>query len=162
VKQAVLDILAKLIEHRFSVVAERNKQFIWPTGSVIADMYLPAPLHCLVQLDDAAHCTRQRAAVIRGYLPETPLNYDVRRYLADTRDGDPALAQADAQADLLPLQHGFNPTVRIRFDEITTPLEDCIVSLLAKRFAYHAGTTFQSMLDNAGAKPHSTDLWKNL
>ncbi len=161
-KPAVLDTIAQLIEHRFGVVAEQNRRFDWPTGSVTADLYLPAPLHCVVQLDDPNHCTRQRAATIRAYSPDTPLNYDVRRYLADTRDGDTALAEADARADLLPLQYGLNPTVRIRYDEITEPLDDCIIALLAKRFAYHAGTTFQKMIDTAGAKPHSTDHWRNL
>lgn|GEM_PF-3141589 len=161
-KQPVLDILAKLIEHRFDAVAERNKTFVWPGGTVLADLYLPDPLRCIVQLDDAAHCTRQRAATIRAYPPTVALNYDVRRYLADQRDGDPALAQADTLADLLPLQHDLNPTIRIRFDELTEPLDDCIIALLAKRFAVHAGTVFQKMIETAGAKPHSQDMWRNL
>ncbi len=161
-KATVLTTLATIIEHRFGVVAEREKTFTWPGGTVTADLYLPAPLHCLVQLDDPGHCTRQRAAILRAYPPDTPLNFDVRRYLADTRDGSAALAEADRLADLLPLEHGFNPTVRIRYDELTEPLDDCIVALLAKRFAYHAGTTFQNMIATAGAKPHSPTLWSNL
>jgi hypothetical protein len=34
--------------------------------------------------------------------------------------------------------------------------------LLSKRFAYHAGTTFHLMVDNAGAKPHSQTMHGNL
>ena len=83
----------------------------------------------------------------------------MRRYHADQTSGEAAIAQADLLADLLPPKHGLNPTVRIRADEIeelTGPLPDRIESLLSKRFAYHAGTTFHLMVDNAGAKPHRT------
>ena len=75
---------------------------------------------------------------------------------ADQAPGDAQLARQDVAIDLLPAKHGLNPTVRIREDEITEPLNECIAALLAKRFAYHAGTTFHLMLENAGAKPHRT------
>jgi hypothetical protein len=154
-RRTVLDAVASLMRRRFGVVAERNKQFV----SVTADLYLPAPLHCIVQFDDASHCTRERAGIIASYPPNTPLNFDVRRYLADQVPGDKALAQADTLADLLPPKHGLNPTVRIRADEIvelTGSLEARVEALLSRRFAFHAGTTFQHMLDTAGAKPHRT------
>lgn len=154
-KDAVLNAVASLMRRRFDVVAEHNKQF----GPVTADLHLPAPLNCIVQFDDEAHCTHERAGIIASYPPNTPLNFDVRRYLADQTPGDKALAQADALADLLPPKHGLNPTVRIRADEIaelTGPLETRVETLLSRRFAFHAGTTFQHMLANAGGKPHRT------
>jgi hypothetical protein len=173
-KDSVLDAVASLMRQRFNVEAERNKSFVWslPSGvilskakdlpsnyTVVADLYLQPPLHCLVQFDDTSHCTRQRAATFANYPSDTPLNFDVRRYHADQTSGEAAIAQADLLADLLPPKHGLNPTVRIRADEIeelTGPLPDRIESLLSKRFAYHAGTTFHLMVDNAGAKPHRT------
>jgi hypothetical protein len=147
------------MQQRFRVDAERNKQFEWMEGTVVADLYLLAPLHCLVQFDDAAHCTRERAATFAGYPDDAPLNFDVRRHLADQTPGDAALAQADMLADLAPPKHGFNPTVRIRVDEIEELaglLPDRIESLLSRRLAFHAGTTFHLMVENAGAKPHRT------
>jgi len=45
---------------------------------------------------------------------------------------------------------------------LTGPLAERIESLLSKRFAYHAGTTFHLMVDNAGAKPHSQTMHGNL
>lgn len=153
-KPVLLELLARYFEQRFGIRAESNRVFAWPEGTVRADLYLPPPLHCLVQFDDESHCTRQRADTIRQYPPGLPLNYDVRRYLADIRDGDAMLAQADALADRLPVAHGFNPTVRIRYDELHEPLMDCLEKLLAHRFAIHAGTTFQRMIETAGGKPH--------
>jgi hypothetical protein len=162
------------MRRRFNVDAQRNKAFVWPlpkdvilseakdlssTVTVLADLYLPDPLHCIVQFDDATHCTRERAKTFTNYPSDTPLNFDVRRYLADQTPGDAALAQSDMLADLLPPKHGLNPTVRIRFDEIDEPngpLANRIESLLSNRFACHAGTTFHLMVDNAGAKPHRT------
>jgi hypothetical protein len=164
-KDAALDAVASLMRQRFSVEAERNKQFVWSDGAIAADLYLPAPLDCIVQFDDAAHCTRERAVTFANYPSDTPLNFDVRRYHADQTPGNPAIAQADLLADQLPPKHGLNPTVRIRADEIeelTGPLTDRIKSLLSKRFAYHAGTTFHLMVDNAGAKPHSQTMHGNL
>ena len=152
-KQLVLDE----IERRFDVRGERDKPFAWPDGTITADLYLPPPYHCIVQFDEPPHCTRQRAATIRAYPPHTPLNYTVRRYLADQSNGDPALAQADALTDLLPVRHGLNPTIRIRADELAElsgPLSQRIATLLDQRFAFHAGTTFQNMIETAGAKPH--------
>jgi hypothetical protein len=153
------------MRQRFKVEAERNKQFLWGDATVMADLYLPAPLHCLVQFDDAPHCTRERAATFANYPSDTPLNFDVRRYHADQTSGDAALAQADVLADLLPPKQGLNPTVRIRDDEIeelSGPLAERIESLLSKRLAYHAGTMFHLMVDNAGAKPHSQTMHGNL
>ncbi len=164
-KHAVLDAVASLMRRRFDVAAERDKPFVWGDATILADLYLPAPLHCIVQFDDATHCTRERAATFANYPPDAPLNFDVRRYLADQTNGDAALAHADVLADLLPPKHGFNPTVRIRADEIAEssgPLAERIESLLAKRFAYHAGTTFHLMMDNAGAKPHSQTMHRDL
>ena len=158
-KDAVLDAVASLMRRRFDVEAERDKTFAWPEGTIVADLYLPPPLHCLVQYDDAAHCTRERAATFATYPPETPLNFDVRRYAADQTGGDGAIAQADVVADLLPPKHGRNPTVRIRADEIEElngSLMDRVESILSRRFAFHAGTTFHRMVENAGAKPHRT------
>jgi hypothetical protein len=164
-KQAVLDAVASLMRRRFSVDAERNKHFVWGDTTITADLYLPDPLHCIVQFDDATHCTCERAKTFANYPADVPLNFDVRRYHADQTPGDAALAQSDMLADLLPPKHGLNPTVRIRFDEIEElngPLTDRIELLLSKRFAYHAGTTFHLMLDNAGAKPHSQTMHNNL
>ena len=164
-KDTVLDAVASLMRQRFDVVGERDKTFAWPEGIVVADLHLPAPLHCIVQFDDARHCTRERAATFAGYPDDAPLNFDVRRYLADQTSGNAAIAQADMLADLLPPKKGLNPTVRIRADEIdesTGPLVDRIESLLSRRFAFHAGTTFQLMLENAGAKPHSPTLHRDL
>ena len=164
-KKAVLDAVASLMRRRFNVVAERDKQFVWGNATILADLYLPAPLHCIVQFDDATHCTRERAAMFANYPSDAPLNFDVRRYLADQTNGDAALAQADRLADLLPPKHGLNPTVRIRADEIgelSGPLVDRIESLLANRFAFHAGTAFHLMVDNAGAKPHSQTMHRDV
>ena len=160
-KDAVLDAVASLMRRRFDVVAERDKQFVWGDATILADLYFPAPLHCIVQFDDATHCTRERAATFANYPSDAPLNFDVRRYLADQTSGDATVAQAD----LLPPKHGLNPTVRIRADEIeelTGPISDRIESLLSKRFAYHAGTTFHLMVENAGAKPHSQTMHRDL
>ena len=179
-KDSVLDAVASLMRQRFNVAAERNKSFVWPLPSgvilseakdlasnftVIADLYLPPPLHCIIQFDDATHCTRERAATFANYPSDTPLNFNVRRYYADQTNGDIALAQADVLADQLPPKQGLNPTVRIRFDEIeelTGPLAERIESVLSHRFAYHAGTTFHLMVDNAGAKPHSQTMHDGL
>ncbi len=164
-KQAVLDAVASLMRRRFSVDAERNKSLTWGDVTITADLYLPDPLHCIVQFDDATHCTRERAKTFANYPSDTPLNFDVRRYHVDQSPGDAALAQADTLADLLPPEHGLNPTVRIRFDEIDElngPLVERIESLLSKRFAFHAGTTFHLMVDNAGAKPHSQTMYRDL
>src|SRR5712671_2221487 len=138
-KNAVLEAVASLMRQRFNVEAERNKQFVLECAdssalsenskagtsshtpnhvTITADLYLPAPLHCLVQFDDAAHCTRERAATFANYPSDTPLNFDVRRYHADQTNGDAALAQADLLADQLPPKHNLNPTVRIRADEV--------------------------------------------
>jgi hypothetical protein len=164
-KHAVLNAVASLMRRRFDVAAERNQQFIWGDATVTAHLYLPAPLHCIVQFDDPSHCTRERAATFANYPSDTPLNFDVRRYHADQTPGDTAIAQADELADLLPPTHGLNPTVRIRadeLDELTGPLTERIESLLSKRFAYHAGTTFHLMVENAGAKPHSQTMHRGL
>lgn len=185
-KDAVLDAVALLMRHRFDVNAEPNKQFVLECAdlsallengkavtssrtpkqvTIIADLYLPPPLHCIVQFDDATHCTRERSMTFANYPSDTPLNFDVRRYHADQTNGDAALAQADVLADLHPPKHGLNPTVRIRFDEVEElggPLIERIESLLSKRFAYHAGTTFHLMVDNAGAKPHSQTMYRSL
>ncbi|MGD1019781.1 MAG: hypothetical protein ABSA12_10755 [Verrucomicrobiia bacterium] len=164
-KSAVLDAVASLMRRRFNADAERDKPFVWGDTTITADLYLPNPLHCIVQFDDAAHCTRERAKTFANYPSDTPLNFDVRRYQADQTAGDATVAQSDVLADLLAPKHGFNPTVRIRFDEIdelSGPLADRIESLLSKRFAFHAGTTFHLMVDNAGAKPHSQTMHRNL
>ena len=179
-KSAVLDAVASLMRRRFNVADERSKQFVWPLPkdvilseakdlppnfTVIADLYLSPPLHCIVQFDDASHCTRERSATFANYPSDTPLNFDVRRYHADQTNGDAALAQSDMLADLLPPKHGLNPTVRIRadeLDELSGPLAERIESLLSQRFAFHAGTTFHLMADNAGAKPHSQTMHQNL
>jgi hypothetical protein len=174
-KQTVLDAVASLMRRRFGVTGEREKPFPLEcaglpalsengkTGassrtpvSVVADLYFPEPLNCIVQFDDATHCTRERAATFAGYPPDAPLNFDVRRYLADQTPGSTELAENDRHADLIP---GLNPTVRIRYDEIEElpgTLDERIEKLLSKRFAYHAGTTFHLMLENAGGKPHRT------
>jgi hypothetical protein len=152
-RPAVLDALTAVLHRRFGLTAERDKRF----DSFVADLYLPAPLHCVVQFDDDAHCTRERAGTFAGYPPDTPLNFDVRRYRADQLPGNADLARQDALADLLPPRLGLNPTVRIRADEITEltgSLEERVEAVLARRLAYHAGTVFQHMLDTAGAKPH--------
>lgn len=148
-KDEILDAVASLMRRRFDVAGERNKPF----GPVTVDLYLPAPLNCAVQFDDATHCTRERAKTFASYPPDAPLNFDVRRYRADQAPGSAELARQDMQADLIP---GLNPTVRIRYDEISEPLEECIETLLSKRFSYYAGTTFHLMLENAGGKPHRT------
>src|ERR1017187_801943 len=152
------------MRQRFNVKAEHNKQFIFGDVKILADLYLSTRLHCLVQFDDAPHCTRERAATFVNYPSDTPLNFDVRRYHADQTSGDGAIAQADVLADQLPPKHGFNPTVRFRADEVEElngPLTERIESLLSNRFAYHAGTTFHLMVDNAGAKPHSQTMHGN-
>jgi hypothetical protein len=154
-RAAVLAAVAHLMEHRFGVIAERDKVF----GEVPVDLFLPAPLSCIVQYDDARHCTRERAQTFLDYPADAPLNFDVRRYRADQAAGDAALARQDQWIDLLPAQHGLNPTVRIREDELAElpgTVTDRVAGILARRFAYHAGTTFHLMLENAGAKPHRT------
>jgi hypothetical protein len=179
-KNAVLDAVASLMRRRFNVDGERNKPFVWPlpkgvilseakdlssSVTVLADLYLPAPLHCIVQFDDETHCTRERANTFANYPSDAPLNFDVRRYYADQMPGDAALAQADMLADLLPPKHGLNPTVRIRFDEIDNlsgSIAERIESLLSTRLAFHASTTFHLMVDNAGAKPHSQTMHRGL
>lgn len=151
-REAVLDAVASLMHRLFDVTAERDRQF----GPVTVDLYLPAPLNCAVQFDDATHCTRERAATLTGYPTDTPLNFDVRRYKADQTSGSATLAASDKLADFI---EGLNPTVRIRYDEIEElpgTIEERVETLLSKRFAYHAGTTFHLMLENAGAKPHRT------
>jgi hypothetical protein len=151
----ILAAVAALMHHRFNVTGERDKSF----DGIAVDLYLPAPLNCIVQFDDARHCTRQRALTFADYPSDAPLNFDVRRYRADQDAGDPELARQDVLIDLLPAKHGLNPTVRIRHDEVAElpgSLEERITLLLARRFAYHAGTTFHLMLENAGAKPHRT------
>lgn len=153
-KDNVLDAVASLMRRRFDVVAERDKK----CGPVTVDLYLPAPLHCAVQFDDATHCTQERAATFASYPADTPLNFDVRRYKADKTPGNAEVAEKDKLADLI---EGLNPTVRIRADEIaelTGPLEARVEALLSRRFAFHVGTTFQHMLDTAGAKPHRTHV----
>lgn len=147
------------MRRRFDVTAERDRKFEWPEGAVLVDLYLPAPLHCIVQFDDGAHCTCERATTFADYPLNAPLNFDVRRYLTDQASGDATIASADVLADLLPPKHGLNPTVRIRADEIAEldgPLATRVEMLLSHRFALHAGTVFQNMLDTAGAKPHRT------
>ncbi len=148
----VLNAVASLMRRHFDVTGERNKPF----GPVMVDLYLPAPLNCAVQFDDATHCTRERAGTFANYSPDTPLNFDVCRYKADQTPGSAALAEQDRLADLI---DGLNPTVRIRYDEIEElpgMLEARVEHILSKRFAYHAGTTFHRMLENAGGKPHRT------
>jgi hypothetical protein len=164
-KEVVLNAVASLMQRRFDVAAERNRSFVWGDAIIAADLYLPDPLHCIVQFDDATHCTRERSKTFANYPSDTPLNFDVRRYHADQTPGNAALAQTDVFADLLPPKNDLNPTVRIRFDEIdelSGPLIERVESLLSKRFAYHAGTTFHLMLDNAGAKPHSQTMHQDL
>jgi hypothetical protein len=149
-KQTVLDAVASLMRRRFGVTGERDKTF----GAIVADLYLPEPLHCLVQFDDAAHCTRERARTLASYPPDVPLNFDVRRYKTDQTPGSDALAEQDRLTDLIP---GLNPTVRIRQDEVEElpgTVEERVEVILSRRFAYHAGTTFHLMLEHAGAKPH--------
>lgn len=151
-KQTVLDAVAALMRRRFDVVAERDKTF----GPVTVDLYLPEPMNCAVQFDDATHCTRERAATFASYPSDTPLNFDVCRYKADQTPGSVQLAASDRQADLI---DGLNPTVRIRYDEVEElqgTLEERVERILSKRFAFHAGTTFHLMLENAGGKPHRT------
>ena len=151
-KDEVINAVASLMRRRFDIAGERNKKF----GPVTVDLYLPEPLNCAVQFDDESHCTRERAATFAGYPPDAPLNFDVRRYKADQQAGDAEVARQDVQSDLLP---GLNPTVRIRYDEIEElpgTLEERVEQILSKRFAYHAGTTFHLMLENAGGKPHRT------
>ena len=133
------------MRRRFDVAGERGKQF----GPVTVDLYLPAPLHCAVQFDDASHCTRERAATFAGYPPDAPLNFDVRRYKADQNPGSVLLAETDRLADTIAVGQslgGLGPGT----------LEERVEQILSKRFAYHAGTTFHLMLENAGAKPHRT------
>jgi hypothetical protein len=152
VKEAVINAVASLMRRRFDMTGERDKQF----GPVTVDLYLPEPLNCAVQFDDETHCTRERAATFASYPPDTPLNFDVRRYKADQRAGNAKLAEQDRLTDLIA---GLNPTVRIRYDEIEAlpgTLEERIEQILSKRFAFHTGTTFHLMLENAGAKPHRT------
>ena len=151
-RDEVLDAVASLMLRHFDVTGERNKQF----GPVTVDLYLPAPLHCAVQFDDATHCTRERAATFASYPATAPLNFDVRRYKADQTSGSTEIAANDQRADMI---EGLNPTVRIRYDELEElpgTLEARVEIILSKRFAYHAGTTFHLMLENAGAKPHRT------
>ena len=151
-RDEVLDAVASLMLRHFDVTGERNKQF----GPVTVDLYLPAPLHCAVQFDDATHCTRERAATFASYPATAPLNFDVRRYKADQTSGSTEIAANDQRADMI---EGLNPTVRIRYDELEElpgTLEERVETILSKRFAYHAGTTFHLMLENAGAKPHRT------
>lgn len=147
-RDAVLAAVARCL----GATGERDKVL----AGICVDLYFPAPLNCIVQFDEASHCTRERAATFAGYPADVALNFDVRRYLADTTPGDLALARQDMAIDLLPTEHGLNPTVRLRFDELSEPLDKCVAGLLAKRFAVHAGTTFHLMLENAGAKPHRT------
>src|SRR5579862_4409487 len=104
-KNSVLDAVASLMRQRFGVTGERDKQFAWDDAKITADLYLPAPLHCIVQFDDATHCTRERAATFANYPADTPLNFDVRRYYADQTNGDTTIAQADVLLDQLPPKH---------------------------------------------------------
>ncbi|MCG3148304.1 MAG: hypothetical protein PCFJNLEI_01747 [Verrucomicrobiae bacterium] len=154
-RDTILAAVAALMHHRFDVTGEFDKSF----EGLVVDLYLPAPLNCIVQYDDARHCTRQRALTFADYPADAPLNFDVRRYRADQEPGDTDLARQDVLIDLLPAKHGLNPTVRIRHDEVAElpgTLEERLAAILARRFAYHAGTTFHLMLENAGAKPHRT------
>ena len=151
-RNEIIDAVASLMRRRFDVTGVRDKQF----GPVTVDLYLPEPLNCAVQFDDASHCTRERAATFAGYSPDTPLSFDVRRYQADQAPGSAELAAKDKLTDLI---EGLNPTVRIRYDEIEElpgTVEERVEAILSKRFAYHAGTTFHLMIENAGAKPHRT------
>jgi len=151
-KATVLNAVASLMRRRFGVTGERDKRF----GPVTVYLYFPEPLNCAVQFDDASHCTRERAATFAGYPPDTPLNFDVRRYKADQTPGSAEVARQDMQTDLIT---GLDPTVRIRYDELEElpgTLEERVEQLLSNRFAYHAGTTFHLMLENAGGKPHRT------
>ena len=151
-RDEVLDAVASLMRRRFDVIGERNRPF----GPVTVDLYLPAPVHCAVQFDDATHCTRERAVTFASYPADTPLSFDVLRYKADQTPGSAELAAQDKRADLI---DGLNPTVRIRYDEIEElpgTLEERVEQILSKRFAYHAGTAFHLMLENAGGKPHRT------
>ena len=91
-----------------------------------------------------------------SYPADTPLSFDVRRYLADQAPGSAELAAQDKLADFI---DDLNPTVRIRQDEVEElpgTLEERVEAILSRRFAYHAGTTFHLMLENAGGKPHRT------
>ncbi len=158
-RKTVIETLADIIRERFAVEAERDRVFHWPEGSVQADAYLPEPLHCLVQFDDETHCTRERARTFSTYPADMALNFDVGRYLAGQNPGSLDLAHADALADLLPARHGFNPTVRIRADEIAEQpgtLRERLECLLSRRFSVHVSTAFQAMIEAAGAKPHRT------
>src|SRR5580704_3413084 len=110
-KDSVLNAVTALMHRGFEVRCERDRRFDWPEGSVVADLYLPPPLHCIVQFDDATHCTRERAATFANYAADIPLNFNVRRYRADQAPGDPNVAAADVLADLLPPKHDLNPTV---------------------------------------------------
>ena len=62
-------------------------------------------------------------------------------------------------ADLFRRSTDSTLTVRIRFDEIGElgALADRIESLLSKRFAFHAGTTFHLMVDNARQTAFAND-----
>lgn len=146
------DEVLNAVARSFQVTGQRDQSF----DGIPVDLYLPAPLNCIVQFDDARHCTRERAATFADYPADVALNFDVRRYRADQSPGDPTLARQDMAIDLLPAKYGLNPTVRIRYDELSEPLDACLTGLLAKRFAVHAGTTFHLMVDHAGAKPHRT------
>jgi hypothetical protein len=164
-KRAVLQAVAALMRERFGVRAVPRRRFDWTEGVVTADLYLPPPLHCLVQFDGATRCTRERARTIAAYPPDTPLSYDTGRYLADRRRGSRAVASREARADLLPPRHELNPTVRLRADELaelTGPLPRRVAALLDQRLALNAGTEFQRLLDNAGAKPHGIHFWRQL
>jgi hypothetical protein len=151
-REDVLNAVASLMRRRFGVAGKRDRRF----GPVIVDLYFPDPLNCAVQYDDATRCTRERAATFANYPPDIPLNFDVRRYQADQNPGSVERAEQERLVDLIP---GLNTTVRIRHDEIEElpgALEERVERILSKRFAYHAGTTFHLMLENAGGKPHRT------
>ena len=119
-KHEVLDAVTSLMRRRFDVTGERDKPFDLERAdssalcssdgravtshrtpkTVTVDLYLPAPLNCAIQFDDATHCTRERAKTFASYPADTPLSFDVRRYKADQVPGS-------AGQPMLVLFHGL-------------------------------------------------------
>jgi len=179
-KEVVLDAVERVLSLYFNIVSERDKEFCWvmPKSmqalcgrlgkelnygvsqeiNIVAQAFFPDPINCIIQFDDETHCNQERARIFDLYPPGIPLNFDVWKYTQDQRTGGTtSVIFNDVMTDLLAPLNGLNPTVRIRRDEVglsVSEYEAKIRSLLARRFAIHAGTTFGHMLDNAGAKPH--------
>ena len=86
------------------------------------DYYIPA-LNCLLEFDESQHFTFPRALTFPHYPQRLRLGFDKREWIErcqvlNRHDNDPphrdeARAWYDALRDILPVQFGMKPTIRI-------------------------------------------------